>query len=271
VPSGKKSKQMRRTAPPPVQSKGSGPRRRQANPRVLAIGGGVAAVAILAIVLGLVLSGGGKSASGKDFPAVGSIAAGLPEAAEVAGAFKGIPQRGLTLGKQSAPVTLVEYIDLQCPFCQEFETQLMPSIITKYVRTGKLKVEARPLAFIGPGDSIRGRNAMLAAADQDRAFNFSQLLYLHQGAENTWLNDSIIGQAASSIPGLRVHDLFAKKESGAVKDQAKGFDDQAVADKVSGTPTLYVGKSGTKGKLVTMTSSTDAQALVDAIEAALPQ
>jgi protein-disulfide isomerase len=271
VPSGKKSKQARRAAatrtPPPVQSKG-GPRRRQADPRVLALAGGVVALAIVGIVLGIVLSRGGGT-SLKDVQSVGSLTNALPGAADVESQLKGIPQSGLTLGSPGAPVTLVEYIDLQCPFCQQFETQVMPSILTRYVRTGKVKIEARPLGFLGP-DSVRGRNAMLAAAEQNKAFNFSQILYYNQGTENTgWLDDSIIAQAAASVPGLQVHVLLAARSSGAVSDQAKGFDEQATADKVTGTPTLYAGKSGRKGKLVPLTSATDQKALVDALDSAL--
>jgi protein-disulfide isomerase len=79
---------------------------------------------------------------------------------------------------------MVEYVDLQCPYCQQFETAAMPPLISRYVRTGKVKVEARTLAFIGP-DSQRGRDAALAAADQNKLFNFIQLLYLNQGAPRT--------------------------------------------------------------------------------------
>ena len=83
---------------------------------------------------------------------------------------------------------MTEYIDLQCPICQEFETTVMPDIIQKYVRTGKVKVEVRPWAFIGP-DSYRGQAAMLAAAKQNKAFNYSPILYDNQGTENTgWLD-----------------------------------------------------------------------------------
>ena len=77
MPSGKKSKQARRTAalkPPPVQSKG-GPRRRQANPRVLAIGAAVVVLAAVGIGLAIALSGGGSGVP-SDVPTYGSLATG---------------------------------------------------------------------------------------------------------------------------------------------------------------------------------------------------
>src|SRR5689334_2923060 len=139
MPSGKKSKQMRRAAaaaPPPVRSKGM-PSRRQADPKVLGAIAGVVVLVIVGIVLGVTLSGGSSSNSSlKDLPATGSCTTGLPGCSDVEAMFKGIPQQGLTLGSPSAPVTMIEYIDLQCPFCQQFETEVMPDILKTYVKTG---------------------------------------------------------------------------------------------------------------------------------------
>jgi protein-disulfide isomerase len=270
--SGKKSKQARRTAaaaPPPVRSKGSSAGR-QANPKVLAIAGVIAAVVIVAVVLGVVLTrGGGSDSSLKGLPAVGSCTTGLPGCSDVTALFKGIPQTGTVLGSPTAPVTMVEYIDLQCPFCQEFETQVFPDILKKYVKTGKVKVEVRLLDFIGP-DSSRGRKAMIAAAKQNKAFQFAELLYFNQKTENTgWLNDAMIGQAAASVPGLKVPQLLSDRNSGSTKSQASEFDKQQTADNVSGTPTLFVGKSGKKGKQVPLASSTDEASVVTALDDAL--
>jgi protein-disulfide isomerase len=268
MPSGKKSKQMRRaaSAPPPIQSKG-GPRRRQANPKVLAIVGAVVVLAAIGIGLALALGGGSKASN--NYPVTGTLKNALPGATDVQTLFKGIPQNGLTLGNPKAPVTMVEYIDLQCPFCQQFETQVMPDIIKNYVRTGKVKVEARILAFIG-ADSSRGRNAMIAAATENRAFNFSEILYYNQGTENTgWLDDAMVGQAVSSIPGIHVHTVLNLVSSGTVSKEAKAFDVQGATDKVSGTPTLFAGKSGTKGKQIPLRSPTDSQSVITALDAAL--
>jgi protein-disulfide isomerase len=266
MPSGKQSKRQRRaarTGPPPVQRKG---RQRRASPRVVLSATAVVVLAAIGIILGVALSGGSSKAA---VPARGSLVNALPGAADAQQLLRGIPQHGNVLGSRSAPVTLVEYVDLQCPYCQQFETQAMPALIGHYVRTGKVKIEARPIAFIGP-DSLRGRAAAIAAGGQNKLFNFAQILYVNQGIENTgWLNDEMVTSAAASIPGLDVSRLLADSGSGSVKAQAGAFDQQAVKDSVRATPTILVGKSGRALRPVTLTSPSDAKSVVSAINAAL--
>jgi protein-disulfide isomerase len=246
---------MRRAAaaaPPPVQSKGM-PRRRQADPRVLIVGGVIAALVVVGIVLGIVFSSGGSS-GGKlpsGTPAVGNCStAGLPGCSEVETLFKGIPQQGLYLGSPFAKAQMTIFIDLQCPFCQNYETTVMPTLVKKYVRTGKVRIKVEPWAFIGP-DSARGQKAMFAAAMQNKAWNFAEVLYLNQRTENTgWLNDSMVAQAAASVNGLDVQKLWADRSSSTVSKQAAQVAALAQVDNVTGTPTVFVGKTGTKPKLV---------------------
>jgi protein-disulfide isomerase len=205
---------------------------------VLAATAALLALIVVGVAVGVVLSGGGSSKT--SVPARGSLVNALPGAAEVQRMLEGIPQHGNVLGSLAAPVTLVEYIDLQCPYCQRFETVAMPALVSRYVRAGKLKVEARPLAFIGP-DSVRGRAAAIAAGAQNRLFNFTQLLYANQGTENTgWLEDTMINSAGASIPGLDVRLLLEGRSSSTTDARARTFDAQATADNVSGTPTILV-------------------------------
>ena len=169
----------------------------------------------------------------------------LPDSATIEAQLGGIPQQGNVLGRASAPVTMVEYIDLQCPVCRQFETEVMPSIIQRYVRPGKVKVEVRPIAFIGP-DSESGRRAMIAAEPQGKAFNFSQILYFNQGAENSgWLDDSMIASAATSV-GLDPQTILDNMDSQAVKERTAVYDQQSRTDAVSGTPTIGIGKTGAR-------------------------
>lgn len=261
--SGKQSRRKRReagaSAPPPVRSKGG---RRQASPRALALGAGGVVIVVVAVVLAVVLSGGSSSKK----PAA-------PVKATTTAAVKkllvGIAQSGNVLGSPKAPVTLAEYVDLQCPFCQEFETQSMPTLIAQYVRAGKVKVEARPIAFIGP-DSVRGREVVLAAARQNHMFDFMEYLYLLQGKENTgWLTDGLVASIAAAIPGLDAPKFQADRTGSAVKAQSQKLDTQAQADNVTGTPTILVGKSGQQLQPVALQTPTDTQSVIAAITAAL--
>ena len=265
MPSGKQSRKRRQSArvPSPPGS------RRRASPKVLL----AAAVVVVLVGAGAGLAAAlssSSSSSPKTVPARGSLVNALPHAGEVQQLLGGIPQHGNVLGKPSAPVTVVEYIDLQCPFCQEFETQALPALLSDYIRTGKAKLVARPVAFIGP-DSERGREGALAAARQNKLFNFAELLYFNQGTENTgWLSDTMVEQAAASIPGLAVPRLLEASNSTDVKDEAARFDTLAEDNRVHATPTIFVGPSGGALQPVALASATDEHSVAAAIEHSLP-
>jgi protein-disulfide isomerase len=262
--SGKQARRRRQqvAAPPPVARKGA-----RASPKVLLLAA-LAGLVLVGAVVGISLAvGGNSSSSAATIPAVGSLTNALPNAAAVQREFAGIPQNGLVLGSAKAPLTMVEYIDLQCPGCRAFETSVAPSIVSEFVRAGKLKIEARPIAFIGP-DSIPARQAMIAASKQNRAFNFAQITYANQGTENTgWLNQTFIEHAAASVPGMKVQRVVNDQDSSFVTDATNRIDAQANADRVSQTPTLFIGKTGSKLKPVSSTATFDAAQLAGAIRA----
>jgi protein-disulfide isomerase len=238
-----------------VRSKGGGgTRTRQASPRALAIGGGVALAVIIAVVLGVVLTGGKKTSTPPGgFPNTGSAhwAGALQGASYVAKLFKGIPQSGLVLGNPNAPATLTEYIDLQCPVCQLFESQQLPTLVPKYVRTGQLNIKMQPWSIRdfpgGPADSARGQKATIAASLQNRAFPFAELLYLNQGQENTgWLTDNMVSTAASSVDGLKPQQVSNDEGSSSVKSTVSSVDSTATAGGFNSTPTLLLNHKGQK-------------------------
>ena len=160
---------------------------------------------------------------------------------------------------------MVEYVDLQCPGCRAFETEVMPSIVPELVRTGKLKVEARPIGFIGPY-SLPARYAAIAAASQNRMFNFMQMVYANQGVENTgWLNHAFIEKAAASVPGMQVRRLLDEQQSNSVIEVGKTIDGRANADNVSQTPTLFLGRTGGAFRMVSSKVTFDQARLAAAI------
>lgn len=242
---------------------------RQASPRALAIAGGVILIVILAVVLAVVLSrsssntttttnntlvggtgDGPKITLPTGTPAIGSHSNpnALHGAADVAKLFQGIPQHGFVLGRPDAPVTLVEYIDLQCPICQSFETTALPTLISRYIRPGKLKIEMKTWNILdgndGTVDSLRGQKATIAAADQNKAFNFAELLYDNQGTEGTnWMNDAVISNLAASVDGLNTRQFARDANSAATASLIRSIDNYANSQPdFVGTPTLLLAK-----------------------------
>jgi protein-disulfide isomerase len=285
MPSGKRARQQRQqaaatAAPPPVRSKGGGgARARQASPRALAIAGGVVLIAVIAVVLGVALSGGSSgggrtqvvSASDmQNLPATGSQswAGSLPGAAEANGLFKGIPQHGLTLGDPKAPVTMEMFIDVQCPVCDDYEVNHLPGVVKQYIRDGKVQLHLKPWAFLG-SQSFTGRRGVIAAADQNKGFEYAKVLYDNQRTENTgWLTGQEMAIIAASVDGLNMAKWRDDVNSPSSESTAKTVDALATQKNVTGTPTIFVGPTG--GTLQVATGKTyDPAAVQQALAAAV--
>lgn len=189
----------------------------------------------------------------------------LPGAAETSAELRGIPQRRFTLGREDAPVSMVEYADLQCPFCAQWAVDVFPILVSDYVRPGKLRLEFRGLAFIGP-ESVDALRAVDAAALQNRLWHMVEIVYRNQGPENGgWVTDDFIRAAARSIPGLDVDKLLADRDSAFVSDAIASANDQARAVGVDRTPSFQLGRTGGKLELMQF-SNLEPETFKDAVE-----
>ena len=171
---------------------------------------------------------------------------GAKDAVGIDRLLAGIPQSGLVLGAPDAAVRIVEYGDLQCPYCRQAAMTVVPEVIDQLVRPGVASIEFRPLQFIGP-DSRRGARLVLHAGEQGKGWHTIENLYRIQGPENAgWLN-------AATVNGLIITlGLDAAKTNAAFADPAldaklASIDEQARKDGVRATPTFVVhGPKGTK-------------------------
>ena len=142
---------------------------------------------------------------------------------------------------------LIEYVDLQCPICQEFESRELAPLVKKYVRPGKLKIKIQPWNDPRPTtashDPLRGQKATIAAARQNKAFIFAEVLYDNQGVEGSgWLNDTMISKIAASVDRLRPYKLAKDANGGATRRVIKSITHWGMThpNQMTGTPTLYL-------------------------------
>ena len=173
--------------------------------------------------------------------------------------YSGIPQDGAVLGRPNAPVTVVEYADLQCPYCAEWAARTLPVLVHDYVRTGKVRLVFRGLAFLGP-DSDTALRAALAAGKEQRLWNVVHDLYARQGPENSgWVDEGLLDELGAGDLDRAAPWIDARIERDASAARAAG---------VSGTPAFQVGRTGGRLELVAM-SSLEPEGTLPAVDAAL--
>ena len=173
----------------------------------------------------------------------------------------GIPQSGTALGSPKAPVTLVEYADLQCPYCAEWTHRAFPALVDRYVRQGKVRIVFRGLAFLGP-DSDRALRTAVAAGRENRLWHVVEGLYHRQGHENSgWVTDALLDEVA----GPRA--VAARNSPWVIAEMADASRASRAAG-IAGTPAFQIGKTG--GTLQTVPlDSLGPEGIQPAIEAIL--
>jgi len=182
--------------------------------------------------------------------------------------FAGIEQRGAALGSPRAPVTLVEYADLQCPYCAQWARDALPTLVEDYVKPGTLRIVFSGLAFIGP-DSDKALRTALAAGRQNHLWDVVHGLYARQGHENAgWVTDALVVGIAAAVPGLDGELLLEKGMGSSVELEIARAANAAQAAGVSSTPSFQVGPTGGRLDLVRV-DSLGPGGIVPAIQAVL--
>ncbi len=152
----------------------------------MAVGGGVLAI-LVAVLIAVSVTGGKDDAE-------------LVGVADARALVEGIPSEGLVLGKADAPVTIMEFLDLQCPHCAAASKTVVPDLVEQYVRPGRAHLQMLPLALFGnTANGEKANRAVYAAGRQGKAWLFVEILYANQGAEGSdWLDDDMVTSIAEA-------------------------------------------------------------------------
>ncbi len=209
----------------------------------------VVSVVVVAIVVVLIAtSGSSKSGIPKSKTEKNSVTHGI------AALLGGIPQSGNALGSPTAPVTLQYFGDLECPICREFTTGALPSIIPKWVRTGKLRIEYRSMetATREPETFKTQQVAAYAAGKQDKAWYFIETFYHEQGEElSGYVTESYLQGLASQVPGLNLAKWTSDRNNPELANEIESDKQAANNAGFTGTPSFLIGHSG--GAMTTLT------------------
>ena len=113
----------------------------------------------------------------------------------------------------------------------------LPDLITKYVRTGKVKLQARTLSFIGP-DSVRAAKVAAGAAQQGKQWAFLETFFASQGTENSgYVTDDFLTSVANAA-GVDADRALAFADGSSAQEALDQADAQAAALGVGSTPSF---------------------------------
>ena len=88
-----------------------------------------------------------------------------------------------TLGSASAPITIVEFGDYQCFYCNRFFHTTEPDIMKNYIETSKVKMIFKDFTIIGQ-DSINAAHAAHCAGEEGKFWEYHDVLYNNWTGEN---------------------------------------------------------------------------------------
>ena len=143
------------------------------------------------------------------------------------------------LGDKNAPLTLIEFGDYQCTFCNKFFHETEELILANYVKTGKVKILFKDFIVVGQ-DSIHAANAAHCANDQQMFWQYHSILYNNWAGEGTgWVSSEQLNKFANTL------ELDMDEFSNCVSELkwkelvTASHDDGLILD-VTATPTFFV-------------------------------
>lgn len=155
------------------------------------------------------------------------------------------PLPEMAIGKEDAPVTIVEYASMTCPHCASFHVNTFPEIKEKYVDTGRVRFIFREFGF----DPRAEAGFMLARCAGDRYFPMIEVLFKQQ---DTWARAENGREALLNI--ARLAGFSQEAFEACLTDQALLDNVRAVKKRgeefgVEATPTFFINGQKYSGAL----------------------
>jgi len=144
--------------------------------------------------------------------------------------------KGPALGSAQAPVTIIEFSDFQCVYCEKFWRETLPHLEAEYVKPGKVRFVYRHLAILGR-QSITSAQAADCAADQGKFWEYHDILFASRGLL-ALTNDSLKSHAGKI--GLDEKAFGRCLDSGKYAEKVREETNMALAIGARATPVFLI-------------------------------
>ncbi len=142
------------------------------------------------------------------------------------------------LGSPSATVTFVNFGDFRCRFCRMFQEQIKPTIMEKYVKTGKIKYVYRDFITMGE-NSILAAGGANCAGEQDKYWDFAESLHGEGGGAGFTHTKKSLSNIAISI-GLDMDSFRQCLDLGEYVEEIQKDTADAIRAGAKGTPVVFI-------------------------------
>lgn len=151
---------------------------------------------------------------------------------------------GKALGNPDAPVKIDVYEDFQCPACRSYSENIEPRVVEDFVATGQVYYVYRQFPFLDDRavgkESDQAANASMCAAEQDRFWDYHDMLFANWNGENqnSFSNKRLV--AFAEALGLDMSAFNSCFNNNTYQDEINSELEQGKSIGVSGTPSVLV-------------------------------
>jgi protein-disulfide isomerase len=143
------------------------------------------------------------------------------------------------MGSDQAKITMVEFTDYQCPFCERYVTETLTQLEKEYVETNQVRYVVRDLPLAFHPNSHLAAEAARCAADQGKYWEYHDKLFATQADWSEGDAQTLFAQYAGAL-GLNQGEFSTCLSQGKFKQAVE--DDLALAERAGagGTPTFFI-------------------------------
>jgi protein-disulfide isomerase len=141
------------------------------------------------------------------------------------------------LGSSAAQVMIIEFTDLQCPYCARFANTTWPRLRQEYIETGKVRFATRDLPLPFHAFALPAAIAARCAGQQGRFWEFREALFRDQAS----LPAEPYAGLAQSL-GLDAAQFADCRRDPAVARMVQADIALAKSSNIRSTPTFVIGR-----------------------------